>query len=177
MFPGQQGATCPAQLWPPRPRDQTSGGGAKYGKVRPRGLLSDGITKNRCSQPSFCSRWKTPKWSHINPATPVFSQSPHLRAACIFSLGRPTFATYLCAQTLHIFAYTTPVHGASSTLCTTPLEAGCRTGRTRSCPAPASAPHPQRIGSGWYRVFCTLRRHRVELLEAVTTARRALVVI
>ena len=107
----------------------------------------------------------------------IFSQSPHLRAACIFSLGRPTFATYLCAQTLHIFAYTTPVHGASSTLCTTPLEAGCRTGRTRSCPAPASAPHPQRIGSGWYRVFCTLRRHRVELLEAVTTARRALVVI
>ena len=55
MFPGQQGATCPAQLWPPRPRDQTSGGGAKYGKVRPRGLLSDGITKNRCSQPSFCT--------------------------------------------------------------------------------------------------------------------------
>ena len=46
-------------------RDQTSGGGAKYGKVRPRCLFSDRITKNRSSQPSFLhSRWKGPKWSY-----------------------------------------------------------------------------------------------------------------
>ena len=37
------------------PRDQTSGGGAKYGKVQLRHLFSDWITKNRCSQPRFCT--------------------------------------------------------------------------------------------------------------------------
>ena len=36
------------------PRDQTSGGGAKYGKVEVRWIFSDGITKNRCCQPRFC---------------------------------------------------------------------------------------------------------------------------
>ena len=35
------------------PRDQTSGGGYKYGKVRPRWFFSEGITQNRCCQPSF----------------------------------------------------------------------------------------------------------------------------
>ena len=35
------------------PRDQTSGGGSKYGKVCLRWLFSAGITKNRCSQPRF----------------------------------------------------------------------------------------------------------------------------
>ena len=37
------------------PRDQTSGGGSKYGKEREGGLFSDGITKNRWSQPRFCT--------------------------------------------------------------------------------------------------------------------------
>ena len=37
------------------PRDQTSGGGAKYGKALTRCLFSGGITKNRCSQPRFCT--------------------------------------------------------------------------------------------------------------------------
>ena len=36
-------------------RDQTSGGGAKYGKVRPRCLLSVSIPKNRSCQPRFCT--------------------------------------------------------------------------------------------------------------------------
>ena len=36
------------------PRDQTSGGGAKYGKAR-RCLLSVSIPKNRSSQPRFCT--------------------------------------------------------------------------------------------------------------------------
>ena len=35
------------------PRDQTSGGGSKYGKVRIRWVFSGGITKNRCCQPRF----------------------------------------------------------------------------------------------------------------------------
>jgi hypothetical protein len=34
-------------------RDQTSGGGAKYGKVLLRCVLLAGITKNRCYQPRF----------------------------------------------------------------------------------------------------------------------------
>ena len=57
------------------PRDQTSGGGAKYGKVRLRCLFSDGITKNRCYQPSFCTvGGKGPKWSYqpCHPCTPNF---------------------------------------------------------------------------------------------------------
>ena len=36
-------------------RDQTSGGGAKYGKADLRCLFSDVSTKNRWSQPSFCT--------------------------------------------------------------------------------------------------------------------------
>ena len=49
MFPGQQGATCPARIWLAATLwDQTSGGGAKYGKVEVRWVFSDGITKNRC---------------------------------------------------------------------------------------------------------------------------------
>ena len=46
-------------------RDQTSGGGAKYGKVLLRCVLLAGITKNRCYQPSFCTvGGKGPKWSY-----------------------------------------------------------------------------------------------------------------
>ena len=36
-------------------RDQTSGGGAKYGKVGQRCVFSFAITKNNWSQPSFCT--------------------------------------------------------------------------------------------------------------------------
>ena len=36
-------------------RDQTSGGGAKWGKEAVRCVVSGGITKNRCSQPRFCT--------------------------------------------------------------------------------------------------------------------------
>ena len=47
------------------PRDQTSGGGAKYGKVAERCVFSRDITKNRCYQPSFCTvDGKGPKWSY-----------------------------------------------------------------------------------------------------------------
>ena len=35
------------------PRDQTSGGGDKYGKVAVRCVFSDGVTKNWCCQPRF----------------------------------------------------------------------------------------------------------------------------
>ena len=52
-------------------RDQTSGGGAKYGKVAQRCLLSAAITKNRCYQPSFCTVGGKGQSGHINPATPV----------------------------------------------------------------------------------------------------------
>ena len=46
-------------------RDQTSGGGAKYGKVGRRCVLSVPITKNRFYQPSFCTvDGKGPKWSY-----------------------------------------------------------------------------------------------------------------
>ena len=46
-------------------RDQTSGGGAKYGKVGQRCLVSVAITKNRWYQPSFCTVGrKDPKWSY-----------------------------------------------------------------------------------------------------------------
>ena len=51
-------------------RDQTSGGGAKYGKV-PKGSSFGFITKNRCSQPSFCTVGGKRQSGHINPATPV----------------------------------------------------------------------------------------------------------
>ena len=54
-------------------RDQTSGGGAKYGKVRARCLFSDTITKNRSSQPSFCTvGGKGAKWSY-QPCQPCIS--------------------------------------------------------------------------------------------------------
>ena len=36
------------------PRDQTSGGGAKYGKVEARCVLSGAVSKNRSCQPRFC---------------------------------------------------------------------------------------------------------------------------
>ena len=57
-------------------RDQTSGGGAKYGKVLVRCLFSDGITKNRCSQPCFCTVGGKRQSGHINPATPVERGGP-----------------------------------------------------------------------------------------------------
>ena len=52
-------------------RDQTSGGGAKYGKAGARCGLSQRITKNRCYQPSFCTVGGKGQSGHINPATPV----------------------------------------------------------------------------------------------------------
>ena len=46
-------------------RDQTSGGGAKYGKARARCVLSVCIRKNRSCQSSFCTVGrKDPKWSY-----------------------------------------------------------------------------------------------------------------
>ena len=56
-------------------RDQTSGGGAKYGKVRSRCVFSDRIRKNRSSQPSFCTVGGKSQSGHINPATPVPAHS------------------------------------------------------------------------------------------------------
>ena len=56
-------------------RDQTSGGGAKYGKVATRCVFSDGITKNRWYQPSFCTAGgKGPKWSY-QPCHPCRSDT------------------------------------------------------------------------------------------------------
>ena len=63
------------------PRDQTSGGGAKYGKVGSRCLLSIPITKNRCYQASFCTvGGKGPKWSYqpCHPCTDTSHSESHL---------------------------------------------------------------------------------------------------
>ena len=177
MFPGQQGATCPAQ---PRPRDQTSGGGAKYGKVRPRGLLSDGITKNRCSQPSFCTVGGKRQSGLISTLPPLYFRNhltserrAYFRLAgqlsqLIFAPKPCIFSHILPPYTAHQAPYA-PRHSRQ--------DAGQAVRGAAQPRRARAAPHPQRIGSGWYRVFCTLRRHRVELLKAVTTARRALVVI
>ena len=74
MFPGQQGATCPAQLWPPRLGIANFWRGRQVRKsAAQRGLVLDGITKNRCSQASFCTVGGKRQSGHINPATPVHS--------------------------------------------------------------------------------------------------------
>ena len=70
MFPGQQGATCPAQIWPPRLGIKLLEGATSTEK-RALIKISDGITKNRCSQPSFCTVGGKRQSGHINPATPV----------------------------------------------------------------------------------------------------------
>ena len=57
-------------------RDQTSGGGAKYGKVLSRCVVLVAITKNRCHQPSFCTvGGKGPKWSYqpCHPCTAYYA--------------------------------------------------------------------------------------------------------
>jgi len=67
------------------PRDQTSGGGAKYGKVLQRCAFSRDITKNRCYQPSFCTvDGKGPKWSY-QPCHPC-TLEVHLQYTCTGSV-------------------------------------------------------------------------------------------
>ena len=67
------------------PRDQTSGGGAKYGKVAERCVFSRDITKNRCYQPSFCTvDGKGPKWSY-QPCHPC-TLEVHLQYTCTGSV-------------------------------------------------------------------------------------------
>ena len=63
MFPGQQGATCPAQLWPPRLGIKLLEGAPSTEKWGKGGYFR--ITKNRRYQPSFCTVGeKAPKWSY-----------------------------------------------------------------------------------------------------------------
>ena len=67
------GCHMPGSALAATPRDQTSGGGAKYGKAGARCGLSQRITKNRCYQPSFCTvDGKGPKWSY-QPCHPCSS--------------------------------------------------------------------------------------------------------
>ena len=49
------GCHMPGSALAATPRDQTSGGGAKYGKVWSRWLVSVPIPKNRSCQPRFCT--------------------------------------------------------------------------------------------------------------------------
>ena len=83
MFPGQQGATCPAQLWPPRLGMANFWRGRQVRKsAAERGLVLHGIKKID-SQASFLhSRWKTPTWSY-QPCHPcssrISSNSPSSR--------------------------------------------------------------------------------------------------
>ena len=85
-------------------RDQTSGGGAKYGKVAQRCELSMSMKKNRCYQPSFCTvRGKGPKWSYqpCHPCTYyiVHTEPAKVRGVVHARVGRIVtfFATALLA--------------------------------------------------------------------------------
>ena len=65
MFPVQQGATWPSQLWPPRLGIKLLEGAPSTEKSKERCVFSRDITKNRCYQPSFCTvDGKGPKWSY-----------------------------------------------------------------------------------------------------------------
>ena len=75
MLPEQQGATCPAQLWPPRLGIKLLEGAPSTEKCL-KCVFSRRITKNRCYQPSFCTAGgKGPKWSYqpCHPCNPFSS--------------------------------------------------------------------------------------------------------
>ena len=63
------------------PRDQTSGGGAKYGKVAQRCVFSPASQKIGAISLVFAQWVDRAQSSHINPATPVFVRTRLLSCA------------------------------------------------------------------------------------------------
>ena len=85
MFPGQQGATWPSQLWPPRLGIKLLEG-APWKSAPKVDFGSD--HKNRWCQPGFCTVSGKGQSGHISPATPVRALSTRVSQKRVIYRGR-----------------------------------------------------------------------------------------
>ena len=72
MFPGQQGATWPSQLWPPRLGIKLLEGAPSTEKWGKGGYFRMASRKIGVISLVFAQWVKRPQSGHINPATPVW---------------------------------------------------------------------------------------------------------
>ena len=71
MFPGQQGATCPAQIWPPRLGIKLLEGAPSTEKCSKGRYSRMGSQKIGAISLVFAQSMERAQSGHINPATPV----------------------------------------------------------------------------------------------------------
>ena len=81
MFPGQQCATCPAQIWPPRLGIKLLEGAPSTEKWRKGVYFRMASQKIGAISLVFAQWVERAQSGHINPATPVVPQTPPARSS------------------------------------------------------------------------------------------------